>query len=47
MKTVDHTDPPTGEVLSTTSLTPHPTQYKAGGLYGKSHLKLGQLTIGP
>jgi hypothetical protein len=24
-----------------------PTQYKAGGLYGKSHLKQGQLTIGP
>jgi hypothetical protein len=43
----DHTDPPTGRVLSTMSLTPHPAQYKAGGLYGKSQLKQGQLTIGP
>jgi hypothetical protein len=24
-----------------------PAQYKAGGLYGKSHLKQGQLMIGP
>jgi hypothetical protein len=24
-----------------------PSQYKAGGLYGKSHPKQGQLTIGP
>jgi hypothetical protein len=24
-----------------------PAQYKVGGLYGKSHLKQGQLTIGP
>jgi hypothetical protein len=24
-----------------------PTQYKADGLYGKSHPKQGQLTIGP
>ena len=24
-----------------------PAQYKAGGLYGVSHLKQGQLTIGP
>jgi hypothetical protein len=24
-----------------------PTQYKAGSLYGKSHPKQGQLTIGP
>jgi hypothetical protein len=43
----DLIDLPTGRMLSTTSLTPHPAHNRVGGLYGKSPMKQGQLTISP